>query len=37
VRGRDKNEIIVVEEYFDLTGRKVTREKTLRLPLPGGE
>ncbi len=32
-----KNEIIVVEEYFDLTGRKVTREKTLMLPLPGGE
>ncbi len=30
-------EIVVIEEYFDITGRKVTREKRLTLPLPGGE
>lgn len=30
-------EIIVIEEYFDLTGRKITKEKRLTLPQPGGE
>lgn len=30
-------DIIVIEEYFDITGRKVTKEKRLMLPQPGGE
>lgn len=32
-----KNEVFIIEEYYDLTGRKITKEKMLALPQPGGE
>lgn len=30
-------EVVIIEEFFDISGRKIRKEKKLALPIPGGE